>query len=157
MTSNVSKKIEYGSFERPQPNVEDQVSQSVGDSLFYLSTNSSNKTEEQKVKCWRIITPILAAVIIMGGIAYFLAQYFNTLYPTDRVQPYHGHDVGSNIATVDESLTNNHDNTTAIVDVKETAIKTQYRYPECSFYHKCASLEGLCCPSRDGKFLDCCH
>lgn len=141
MTSSFSKKVEYGSFERSEPFVADEGSHFVDDSLFYLTA----RPDEHRRKCWKIITPVVVAVIIMGGFVYALARYFNTLYPTDRFQPYHGHDLGSNIDAVDESPST------------KDAAKSQYRYPECSFYYKCANLEGLCCPTREGIYLDCCH
>ena len=150
MIDNRSRMVEYGSFKRTSQESDSERVDStdigiVDDSFFYFSRSE----EERSNKCWRIIAPVMIAIILMGGIAFILAQYFNTLYPTDRVQQsYHGPNTN-----VGEK--NSHQNYTS--DVQEIAIKTQYRYPECSLYHKCLSLEGLCCPTRDGIFLNCCH
>jgi len=185
MIQSISKKIEYGSFEQPGPNQEhdgmvmmvdgttistgvdcnhigDGVATSVDDdhdeSFYYLTTGHHKHYQEEQTtttthKCWRMITPVLVAFILMGGIAYALSQYFNTLYPNDRV-PSNMHSTSTSIATSNKDSQSNH---TTVTDAQESTIKAQYRYPECSLYHKCAGLEGLCCPTRDGKFLDCCH
>jgi hypothetical protein len=149
--SNSYGSVEEGKVDRPFDVTE----------TYYLK-ESNLSPGERRGKCLATLVPILAACLIMGGAAYFLAKDFGHLYPSHGGDPrqydppgnYHGNPV-SDSASVPAPP---HPKPTA-PKPHSTATKTSSAGSSCADNEKCdkLGLKGQCCPTGSGDFLTCCN
>ena len=109
------------------------------DSLRYLPSGEwSSLTTQQKIqKCLLLGCPILVALVIVGGAAYYLARNFGFLYPgegNENKPTFHTISIPATAPTHAPALSRS----------------------SCSLYPECSGLEGLCCPTSEDTMLDCC-
>lgn len=95
--------------------------------------------EERRKQCLTALFPVILCVLLMGGIAFSLSQSFSHFYPS-HARPTNGRESQTTIEV---------DNNVHIQDNS---------HAECGIHNKCQEkgLIGLCCPTDQGVFLDCC-
>ena len=126
---------------------------------YYLTDN----TRWTVKKVLLVAVPILAAAMIVGGFAFFLLRDFSHLYPGrggDKSDYYaHGGEkvVPSSSSTtgIDSPITPA-SSTTADYKSKSGSSKHDDIGATCGVHPDCAHLLGNCCPTPEGKMLDCC-
>ena len=158
MASN--KLPSYGAIASRGSNDEEQA---VADQSFDAAHTYylQNNTPWTMKKVLLIAVPILAAVMIVGGFAFFLLRDFNHLYPGrggDKSEYYaHGGEkvVPSSSTTGVESPIIP---ASTASDKSKTAVSSKHDDigATCGVHPDCAHLIGNCCPTSAGKMLDCC-
>jgi hypothetical protein len=115
------------------------------DQAYYLKETSAYATPQQRLRK-RLLgsIPLLAALLIMGGSAYYLYRSFDRLYPG----PGGG---GGTPSTVDRSRS-------APSPTRPSSTKSVHHVDaaQCDAHPACAPLGGDCCPTADGVMLECC-
>jgi hypothetical protein len=144
--------------------------------LFYIKEPSLSRNERFK-KYIALAFPILLAICVMGGLAWYLARDFNHLYPgqnsgsgdNKRKTPIYnrGSSAGkahsSTITTSDRPLISKGphiagpDSPSFTVPAPSTKSTTSEE-SSCTAHSKCKDLglTGECCPTGEGTFLGCC-
>jgi hypothetical protein len=147
--------------------IQDEVADSSfdADQAYYLKETSRPQWRR------RILggLPLLAALLIMGGVSYLLYRSFDRLYPGPgggREEP----------APIQRKPINREDNHKNILPpepplkppepplkppeppLKPPAkpSKNDYAVAQCTAYPKCSALIGDCCPTDQGIILECC-
>jgi hypothetical protein len=153
-----------------QPLAADEVSFDANQT-YYLKPN----TRWTRRKIWATTVPILAACIVMGGIAYFLLRDFGHLYPGrggDR-SPFYSNGGMSPVTEKEESessvskasngvenfpskRTGSRSSGTAGTS-KHNEDTTLDAGANCAVHPDCSKLAGDCCPTSDGHMLVCCN
>jgi hypothetical protein len=152
-----------------QPSVADDVSFDANQT-YYLKPN----TRWTRRKIWATAVPILAACIVMGGIAYFLLRDFGHLYPGrggDR-SPFYSNG-GMSPSTEKEDSQSSMSKESTVVEhfpskrtgsrssgastVKNHEDTTLDAGASCAVHPDCSKLAGDCCPTSDGHMLVCCN
>lgn len=104
--------------------------------------------------------PILVAIFIMGGAAYFLTQDFSKLYPgrsgdrTKTPSTYHP-PTDTSPSTTTSSSSSEWTGPKSSSSSSSAAMKTTGE-AACEAHPKCSDLVGDCCPTSDGIMLGCC-
>ena len=141
-------------------NAEDPTDYFDADDTYYLKEGggSSGPTSQRLKKLLVTAFPIIIAALIVGGAVFYLLNDFGHLYPGRSGDPTHG---GYKSSTTTTSSSNAVDDfapeptqtksTTKSTTTKSTAAAA------CSAHDSCSGLEGNCCPTDDGKNLDCCN
>jgi hypothetical protein len=128
---------------------------------YYLKDGST--PEQRRKKFVRILVPLLAAFLIVGGAAYLLIRSFGHLYPgsggDSREYNYNGEHHGN---PVPEPAPKPAPSSGGRVPAPLTPhIHTSGSEADaaCSSHEKCAekNLGSDCCPTTSGVFLDCCN
>ena len=165
-------KSNYGSVSEAASKVEEGRQEldeeyKVENTRFLTSTN-----EERRRQFLNALFPVLMFVLIMGSIVFLLSKDFNHLYPgpSGDVKNHGGglyHEESSSesprpISTNINSSTSmsaNSEPDENTPKAKENQNSEAGYIPQCSSYIKCnsAGLTGLCCPTSEGIFLDCCN
>ncbi|KAL7560890.1 hypothetical protein ACA910_008173 [Epithemia clementina (nom. ined.)] len=115
------------------------------DNLRFLPAGwSSLSNEEKRRKMLLLGCPIVIAIAIIGGAAYFLTRDFGDLYPgEDNSKP--------SFHTFPNPAPAKHP-----TPPPAPSPKTDLPDSSCALVPNCAMLEGLCCPTSEGVMLDCC-
>jgi hypothetical protein len=175
------QKENYGTLAGASEDEEKQIAAATdksydADHTYYLRDSGGGITAR---KLLLIAAPILAAVLIMGGISFVLFHDFNRLYPGRGGDAYSNNRGGggggsttthTNVATVEgpspspgssskhlpqsssaTSSTKKSSNTTDTVMSEEDIGRS------CSVHPDCSALLGDCCPTGGGVFLACCE
>lgn len=139
----------------------------VENTRFLTSTN-----EERHRQFLNALFPILMFVLIMGSIVFLLGKDFNHLYPGPGgdVKNHGGglyHEESSSESQKPSSINiNSSTSMSTNSEPVENTQKAKYTQnseagytPQCTSHSKCKSggLTGLCCPTAEGIFLDCCN
>lgn len=127
-------------------------------------------------RIWNLFLPLLVAVLLVGGAALFLLRDFGTLYPG---QGNSGADTSRSIPIASGSTTYS-DKTFPTIDDKNSnsdndqSSRSRDKIAEhhssernyitskddigasCNLHPDCSMLIGRCCPTFDGKMLECC-
>lgn len=143
----------YGSIEDSKVDGSDDVGFDE-ESAYYLKS-----TDPASVRLRRVVRgsiPIMIAILIIGGAAYFLTKDFSFLYPGAngaRHQEY-----PANIEVTSYNAARHHGEYDGIRGPRPTlnSISSQSGEAACSAHEGCSMLVGNCCPSDDGTNLDCC-
>lgn len=120
---------------------------------YYLEEKRLSR--EQRLRQFFLVTlPILIGVLVLGGSAVYLLQHFDRLYPGGQGRkPEH-----SRAQPVKPDYNENEDtNTSTLAPTRNNKKASKTDTASCSAHSKCSALIGLCCPTEDGKFLDCCN
>lgn len=156
----------YGALPLPGDNNDAADTPFDPDNTYYLKDTSRWTTR----KVVSIAVPILAAMMVMGGIALFLLKDFNHLYPGrggDK-SPFYSNSGG--VATPKSSSSDtkspvafsttkqHHDSTTpASSPSKNKVVYTvDAAGASCAVHPDCSLLSGNCCPTAEGLMLACC-
>jgi hypothetical protein len=158
MSSN--KLPSYGAVASRGSNDEEHAADQSFDAAhtYYLTDN----TRWTMKKVLLIAVPILAAVMIVGGFAFFLLRDFSHLYPGrggDKSEYYaHG---GEKVVPSSSTTTGINSPitpaSTAGDKSKSGSSKNNDIGATCGVHPDCAHLLGNCCPTSSGKMLDCCY
>jgi hypothetical protein len=133
----------------------------VSETYYLKDTSSSRSPAERRQKCLVSATPVMIACLIMGTIVVLLLQNFSYLYPTSAVDRNHydSSEEHRGIPVPFPTSTTTTTTTTATTNMTTTTpphedIRSSY----CDDHPKCNALEldGTCCPTVLGDFLDCC-
>jgi len=166
-SSNSSNK--YGSLpEIYTNNDEDDIGEEehgtypIENTQYIVSTS-----EEKRKKCVNAFIPVIAFVVLMSTIAFALSRDFNHLYPGHSGNPsstsktnsgaskhsWVAKDVETTTTTAPES--NVHVSSKPINNVKAQ----DNSHAGCSLHNACvgANLTGVCCPTQEDVFLECCN
>jgi len=127
-------------------------------------------TREQKIRKFSACAiPILAAILIIGGAAFYLLKDFNSLYPghsggnsnfqypsVDRKA-----DASAKSDTGSSSSSSNNSPMTPQTSGTSASVQSEEKHASdvassCLAHEKCKGLVGECCPTLDGTFLLCC-
>lgn len=116
---------------------------------YYLKESQLTPAERRK-KCIAMLLPILLAILIMGGAAFFLLKDFAHLYPTstvDRNYDASGEHRGVPVPPAPS------------IPAPPTTTTSGSKEADCKNNDKCheLGLVGQCCPTLVGDFLNCCH
>lgn len=114
-----------------------------------------------------VLVPILAAILIMGGISWFLFEDFGHLYPGRGSDTgSFGQGGGSCKPTSTQGVTSStkaQEETTTNTFSKTAGSSTTAKNPPmddigatCAVHPDCAGLTGYCCPTKEGVMLNCC-
>jgi len=148
----------YGSVEdQAEPGEFDEFDEK---NTYYVKERPLSR--EQRIrKCMLASIPILAALLIIGGFATFLLMDFGHLYPTQHGgRNYHNE---PDEEAPDFSPRIQHDGSNGPASHSPPSPpapekKHKSDMPSsCEAYDKCSGLVGLCCPTGEGTFLDCCN
>lgn len=110
-----------------------------------------------------LTVPLLGAVLILGGAVWYLLSDFNHLYP--------GHESSSSSSSSYEKRQNGGSSTVSStsssnqISPKATPKESEItpsnkgkgmKIAACRNYEACSALIGDCCPTPEGKTLECC-
>mmetsp|Transcript_16542 Transcript_16542/g.27437 ORF Transcript_16542/g.27437 Transcript_16542/m.27437 type:complete len:172 (+) Transcript_16542:27-542(+) len=143
---------------------------------YYLKEGNTSP-EERRRKCFSIMVPILAAVLMVSGAAFFLLKDFSHLYPGSGGDPrdYNAHnDFDEPVAPAAPTPTAVLEprgpklRPTALAPVPTSSSRSSSTAsssiatsdsPMCEENDKCydLGLTGRCCPTFTGDYLGCCH
>ena len=138
----------------------------VENTRFLTSTN-----EERRRQFLSALFPIILFLLIMGSIVFLLSKDFNHLYPgPDGDTKNHGGSLYHEESSSEPRPTSiNMNSSTSMSANSEPVENTQVTKdtqnseagytPQCTSHSKCnsAGLTGLCCPTAEGIFLECCN
>lgn len=147
----------------------------VNDTYYLPQANLT--PDQRRRKCINVLVPLLAAVLIVGGAAFFLLSDFGHLYPGSGGDPRHysanQEHHGTAIDVAEEPTTNSEDYTnlkprgpilpassssSTTTTSTTTSDTSDDSAAACSVNLKCAALNltGACCPTQKGENLSCC-
>lgn len=153
MTTNVN----YGSLEDPTDKG------SFDEKNTYYLKETTLTREQRMRKLVLIATPIICAVILVGGAAFLLFRKFDFLYPGRHGSGGGGKEPSFNPPTriehnsvEDQPDSSPHSAPSILEDEKKRKSDVA---SSCTAHAKCAKLGilGECCPTTDGTFLQCCN
>jgi hypothetical protein len=141
------------------------------DQTYYLKTSSHRTWTTQRI--WSLILPLLCAGLLIGGSAFFLLRDFGHLYPgegnggsdTSRSIPTGSNYKEESTITDKISTSNSQDKYGSLVSTTSNkqhhTASRDYIPPDdagasCAVHPDCSLLIGNCCPTVDGKMLECC-
>jgi hypothetical protein len=146
------------------------------DLLYYEERKLTQK--EKTMKIIKIAVPVMIAVLVIGGFAWFLLRDFGHLYPGPSapvLSPSHSTVVSRpsfpEPPTPSATTKGKAPTEPAVVSPTATAKQTDHKPSgssssdssssggsDCSLHPKCNSLglTGECCPTISGDSLDCC-
>jgi hypothetical protein len=142
------------------PSVDDPFD---ADPTYYLKHNPHNSRWTTQ-RIWNLVLPLLVAGLLIGGAALFLLRDFSNLYPGQ------GNGGGSRTASYREPTTSgssssNSDESKSYTSSRSSSNKHHHSTfvppnddigASCSLHPDCSLLIGNCCPTTDGKTLECC-
>ena len=142
------------------------------DPTYYLKhgrhNNHNNNDRWTTQRIWSLLLPLLIAGLLIGGAALFLLRDFSNLYPGQ------GNEGGGNRGSYSETVSSgssksNSDETTSYTSSSGGSSSSSNRHhhtsftppnedigASCSLHPDCSMLIGNCCPTVDGKTLECC-
>jgi hypothetical protein len=138
------------------------------DHAYYLKADTGGRRMWTNHQIWSMALPILVAALLVGGAAAFLLRDFGTLYPgggnggsdtsraipnesthTNKEMTYNGKSSSTSSSPSSGSSTRHHSFNSDIVPPSDDGAN-------CEVHPDCSSLIGKCCPTADGKMLECC-
>jgi hypothetical protein len=136
------------------------------DLLYYKGSSLSQK--EKTAKIIKIAVPVVIAVLLIGGFAWFLLGDFGHLYPgpSGPKPPDHStitvHPASTPTGTkpvfapAGKESPSSHTSSTTMSGTKQNS--SGGSSSSCTAHSKCSSLglTGECCPTNAGDILDCC-
>ena len=150
--STTNSKTSYGAVEADENAAVDRSFDA--ESAYYLKPEPVPLTPGQRTRKFLITAlPIVVAVLIMGGFAWFLLRDFNNLYPG------RGGGSGADATTVyDRPLPSSGKKSLDDSSSSSTAKHVDSSLAACSAHSACTKLElvGNCCPTDEGVVLGCC-
>jgi hypothetical protein len=168
--------VSYGAVETEETNAADASSAAAVDASFdaentyYLKDSDTRLTRQQRTrKILSTVVPILIAVLIMGGFAWYLLRDFNNLYPgrgggspEPTVKTY-THAIGKK--SLEDTtgakpyvISSRSDSSAASDSSSKSEKHGTGSDSACAAHSACAKLGllGLCCPTDKGVHLECC-
>jgi len=132
------------------------------DHAYYLKDGSrAPLTFKQRLRKYSLIAvPLLAAVLIIGGAAFFLLRNFNHLYPGSsggygeetRAKEKAKHDYSTGVTAPATSPAGPTASASSVSTGSGKGTAACASNPKCAE----AGLLGQCCPTAAGVMLECC-
>lgn len=136
--------------------------------LYYKGRTLSQ--QEKTAKLIKIAVPIVIAILLIGGLAWFLLGDFGHLYPgpSGAKQPGYSYTISSPAATPptssSEVSSKSHSGSSSSTTSSEPApapkdsSHSSSGAAACSAHSACSTLGlvGECCPTSSGTMLECC-
>jgi hypothetical protein len=133
------------------------------DNMYYVKPESLTPAQRWR-KVMLLGVPIIAALMIVGGAAFFLLRDFGSLYPGPsggggertgttvgvRESPHASANVPAPSPHFVDAPPIHNKKHAQPSTISDTAAA-------CSAHEACSPLIGNCCPSEGGIFLDCCN
>jgi hypothetical protein len=134
---------------------------------YYLKGDGRPYWTTQRI--WNLLLPLLVAGLLIGGAAAFLLRDFGTLYPgqgnggTDTSQSIPSR---SSTSSIKDSTNNDGNSGTSQSYSSNSSNKHHHKNDflppndagaTCSVHPDCSMLIGNCCPTVEGKMLECCN
>jgi hypothetical protein len=153
----------YGAVSKEDPDRMEADRPFDANQTYYLRDESRWTTR----RIMLVLIPILAAILIMGGISWFLFEDFGHLYP-GRGGDYgsFGKGGGGSEPTSTKGVTTSketQEETTTSSSSKSAGASTSAKNlpmddigATCAVRPDCAGLVGYCCPTKEGVMLNCC-
>jgi hypothetical protein len=120
-------------------------------------------SKERLTKCILVLLPILAAVILIGGFAYYVTNHILERnagggHKADTAYPESPYSSGGGGPSRPGSYPSTESNSSPAPAPKKSAHSSSTRSSSCSANPKCLELglKGNCCPTNDGVTLGCC-
>ena len=134
---------------------------------YYLKDTAQSAMTRRR-KCLLVILPTLLAIILMGGVTFWLLANFSRLYPTSQVDrsydsstpgEYRGIPIPTQTTTPVVVAIPSPVPMTTTTTTKESVPTTPTVAADCENNEKCQKLglKGQCCPTLTGDTLLCCH
>lgn len=132
------------------------------EATYYVKPRAMS-TRERLTKCILVIVPILAAVILVGGFAYYVTSHVlernaggghkDTAYPAS---PYSSG--GGRPASRPGTYPSTESDSPPASAPKKSSHSSSTSPSSCSANSKCLDLglKGNCCPTNEGVTLGCC-
>jgi hypothetical protein len=147
------------------------------DQTYYLRNGNHYRTQRWTAqRIWNLLFPLLIAGLLMGGAALYLFHDFSHLYPGQGNGSTPSYKDVSTTTTSSENTKSNGDENNNIYSTTTTNSRssgksknqqhhdhTTFVTPNddigasCSLHPDCSMLTGNCCPTVDGKTLECCN
>ena len=153
------------------------------DQTYYLK-NGHHNSQWTAQRIWNLLLPLIFAALLIGGAAMFLLRDFSHLYPgegggstTDRSgsipttttanserssyqKPTTSERDSSHSTTTSSSRSSGSSDSSSSSNKNNEKHHSTFVPPNdgasCSLHPDCSLLIGNCCPTVDGKHLECC-
>jgi hypothetical protein len=161
--------VSYGSVEDkpatrdPELDTADAAPATDFDAAYYLKQPQQCWNAQ---RLWNLLMPLVVAALIVGGAAAFLLRDFGNLYPgsgnggTDTSRAIKPSDF-SNPSSEATSVSNEKKESSSTSGTSSRHRTKDFVPPDdagsyCDVHPDCSMLIGKCCPTPEGKMLDCC-
>mmetsp|Transcript_2879 Transcript_2879/g.6129 ORF Transcript_2879/g.6129 Transcript_2879/m.6129 type:complete len:194 (+) Transcript_2879:129-710(+) len=136
-------------------------SSSFDEEHFRFLENKPLTWKQKTHKLLLIAMPILIAMGVLGGTAYFLKRVAQGETTATSVTERHHYEQQDKYNKPETGAVPVVETTTKPIKASSTSNSTSDSSSNiaasCSAYSGCKSLTGLCCPTPEGITLECCH
>jgi hypothetical protein len=134
------------------------------DNTYYLKGDGRRIWTPERI--WNLVLPLLIAGLLVGGAAMFLLRDFGTLYPgqgntrTSTSIPSGSTTFSNKDTTNDDEIAAKSHSSSSSSNIKQHHTKNFIPPNDvgasCTVHPDCSMLVGNCCPTVEGKMLECC-